>query len=222
MSGRIIAVGDIHGCDTAFDRLLEMINLTPRDTLVVLGDVIDRGPGTRQVVDRLLELRGFCTLECIMGNHEEIFLNARVGGAWSESWLEFGGREMLDSYDGTIDSIPEEHIAFLEEMLPSYETETDLFVHAHVEPRVHLAQQKLRALRWDRYTGDEPPHYSKKRVICGHTAQRTGRPALHEGWLCLDTWVYGRGWLSALDTATNMLWQAKQSGEVREGEVLEG
>jgi serine/threonine protein phosphatase 1 len=61
-SGRLLAIGDIHGCQIAFDTLLEHLAITPSDTLVVLGDVIDRGPGTRQVIDRLLELRKRCRL----------------------------------------------------------------------------------------------------------------------------------------------------------------
>jgi len=58
--GRTLAIGDIHGSDYALDALLDLIAPTPDDTVVVLGDIVDRGPGSRQVIDRLLALRGTC------------------------------------------------------------------------------------------------------------------------------------------------------------------
>lgn len=97
-AGRLLAIGDIHGCHIAFDTLLEHLSILPTDTVVVLGDVIDRGPGTRQVIDRLLELRQQCRLVFLMGNHEEMFLGSLAVEGVRESWLGFGGWETLQSY----------------------------------------------------------------------------------------------------------------------------
>ena len=215
MSGRTIALGDIHGCDVALDTLLDKLAITPDDTLVILGDVIDRGPGSRAVIDRLIELQNACHLKCLMGNHEEIFFDARAGGEWSQSWLRFGGQEMLDSYGGDIDHVPDSHVEFLQDMLPYWESDQEIFVHANLEPEVALENQTPQWLRWERLTGNEPPHASGKRVVCGHTTQPSGYPAIAEGWLCIDTCVYGPGYLTALDTATNALYQARQDGTFR-------
>ena len=62
MSGRILAIGDIHGCATALDVLLQSIDLQHDDTLVTLGDYVDRGPDLRRVLDRLIALSGHTTL----------------------------------------------------------------------------------------------------------------------------------------------------------------
>src|SRR5438128_342790 len=76
MSGRTIAVGDVHGCKAALDALLAAIEPEPADTLVTLGDYVDRGPDSRGVLDRLIGLAGRCRLVPLMGNHEEALLDA--------------------------------------------------------------------------------------------------------------------------------------------------
>ncbi len=71
-------------------------------------------------------------------------------------------------------------------------------------------------LRWKHIGGTEPPHPSGKRVICGHTAQRDGMPLVFDGWVCIDTYAHGGGWLSALDVEIDQIYQASQSGAVRD------
>ena len=141
MSGRILAIGDIHGCNTALDTLLGQINVQPEDTVVLLGDIVDRGPGTRQVIERLLELQQQCNLHFIRGNHEEMLLGVLDGTIDDSRWLLFGGREVLDSYDGTTDDIPATHVEFLRSSVDYHETTTDIFVHANLEPGVPLPEQ---------------------------------------------------------------------------------
>jgi serine/threonine protein phosphatase 1 len=215
--GRVLAFGDIHGCDIAFDALLEVVQPTAEDTLVVLGDVVDRGPGTRQVVERLLELKDRCRLVFLMGNHEEMMLDAFQSGEWAGAWLGFGGRETLDSYGGTFENIPPEHLEFLAAGLTYFETETDIFIHASLDPDKPLEEQSPQTLRWDRITGFERPHLSGKRVICGHSTQPSGMPLILDGWICIDTCVYGPGFLTCLDTHSNELYQTSQEGALRTG-----
>jgi serine/threonine protein phosphatase 1 len=71
-------------------------------------------------------------------------------------------------------------------------------------------------LLWEKF-GDPPPHISGKTMICGHTPQKSGRPKSVGHAVCLDTWVYGDGWLTCLDVERGNYWQANQRGEVREG-----
>jgi serine/threonine protein phosphatase 1 len=218
--GRTIAIGDIHGCHIALNVLLNHLEITSEDTVVVLGDVVDRGPGTKQAIDRLLQLQNECRLVFILGNHEEMFFDAMAGGGWRKSWSEFGGKATLDSYGGEFDDIPPEHVEFLKSGLDYFETETDIFVHASLEPDVPLAEQSPDFLRWRKLTGDEQPHRSGKRVICGHTPIASGLPAVLPGWVDLDTWAYHGLYLTALEVGSDRVFQSQQSGAFRGGLTL--
>lgn len=220
MPGRTFAIGDIHGCHVALDVLLEKLEITGDDTVVLLGDLVDRGPGTRQVLERVLDLQQSCELVLIEGNHEEMLLDAYDDKGWIDSWLQFGGKEVFDSYGGGFDAIPAEHIQFLRAGVDYYETATDIFVHATLEPGVPLEEQRREFLRWNKLTGLETPHPSGKRVICGHTPITTGLPAVFPGWVCLDTWAYSGMYLTALDVETDEFFQAQQTGAYRGGLTL--
>ena len=219
-SGRTIAIGDIHGCDVALQVLLSELKLTADDMLVVLGDVVDRGPGTRQVIEQLIQLQQTCRLVFIMGNHEEMMLDVIGGGDWAAGWIQYGGYAALESYGGALDQVPAEHVEFLKSACDYFETDSEIFVHATLDPAVPLSEQTPDCLRWNKLTGLETPHPSGKRVICGHTPVATGLPAVLPGWVCLDTWAYNGLYLTALDVATNELYQAQQSGTFRGGITL--
>jgi serine/threonine protein phosphatase 1 len=215
MRGRTIAIGDIHGCDAALEVMLRALAPTADDTVVVLGDVVDRGPDTRACIDRLLNLRDHCRVIHLMGNHEEMTLDALAGGGWSQAWPRYGGNEMLASYGGTFESIPPEHLEFIKSGLDYCETEDTIFAHAAIRPDLPLDRQTAHYLRWNRLTGREQPHISGRRIICGHTAQPEGRPVVFDGWVCLDTCAYcPRGVLSALEVESDNLYQASQAGEL--------
>ena len=217
VSGRTFAIGDIHGCHIALEVLLAHIEPTAADTIVVLGDVVDRGPGSKQAVDQLLQLQQTCKLVFIMGNHEEMMLEAVAGGPADQDWLVFGGRETMESYGNRYDLIPQTHLEFLQAGINFWETDSDIFIHANLEPGVELPEQTAEWLRWTRLTGFEYPHPSGKRVLCGHSTQRSGLPLIDDGWVCLDTWVYGDGWLTCLDVDNDVLHQTRQDGSLRHG-----
>src|SRR5215218_3872950 len=113
---RIIAIGDIHGCSAALDALIDAIRPRPEDTIVTLGDYIDRGPDSRGVLDRLIDLGRRCRLVPLLGNHDQMLLNVRLGKAPINWLLAFGGTTTLDSYGPGRDLslIPDEHYEFLE------------------------------------------------------------------------------------------------------------
>ena len=221
MSGRVLAIGDIHGCDVALDVLLGEVQPVAADTLVVLGDVVDRGPGSRQVIDRLMELQQMCRLIYLMGNHEEMMLDAIDTGDRRDDWLLFGGKETIESYGSGAQDVPPAHLDFLRSGLDYWETDEEIFVHGSLEPDVPLDQQSTDTLHWQRLTGDEPPFFSGKRVICGHTSQQSGLPWVFDGWACIDTCVYGDGYLTCLDVETNLIFQSDQTGAFRGGVKLE-
>ena len=214
MSSRTIAIGDIHGCDVALDILLEELAPSEDDQIIVVGDVIDRGPNTRGCIDRLLQLREKCRLVHLMGNHEEMFLDAISGGEWTEAWRQYGGEAMLASYGGNVDDIPQRHMDFIKSGKDYYETDAVIFCHAAINPAWPMDRQTGHYLRWNRLTGNEAPHESGKPIICGHTAQRDARPLIFPGWVCIDTCAYSmRGVLSALVLEEQNIYQATQWGK---------
>src|SRR5437870_3329448 len=95
---RTLAIGDIHGCLRAFDLLLATVCPEPDDLLVTLGDYVDRGPDSKGVLERLIDLQGRCRLVALMGNHDIMMVQARDDPQAFRNWLECGGKQTLESY----------------------------------------------------------------------------------------------------------------------------
>jgi serine/threonine protein phosphatase 1 len=218
MPSRVIAIGDIHGCIHALDGLLEWITPSPEDVLVPLGDFVDRGEHSRQVVDRLMELRELTQLYPLMGNHEEMILASRGSKLEFRAWLSFGGVRTLDSYGfgGGLEMVPEEHWAFFESCLDYHETDEAIFVHANYIEDLPLEQQPPRTLRWESLQERLPgPHISGKPVIVGHTAQLS-HEVLDMGYLQgIDTSCVHGGWLTGIDVISGQIWQVDKNGHRR-------
>ena len=212
---RILAIGDIHGCATALEHLLHFICPTAQDTLVLLGDIVDCGPDAKRTIDQLLQISAATKTILILGNHEEMMRGAISGTSLLHTWLDHGGRETLASYGGSIDNIPASHLRFILTAQPWWETETEIFVHANLERNVSPRNQSREYLRWKHLAGSESLHHSGKRVICGHTPQKDGVPLILDGWVCLDTFAVGGGYLSCLDVASNWVYQASETGNTR-------
>ena len=216
MTGRILAIGDVHGCHRALVTLLGVVAPTSTDTVVFLGDAVDRGPSSKRVVDHILSLRDTCKVVFITGNHEEMMRDTISGRGLVNQWLQVGGQATLDSYGGTLEKVSSEHIRFLVSGSAFWESESDIFVHACVESDVSLSNQTGEFLRWKHISGMESPHVSGKRVVCGHTSQTDGVPLVFDGWVCIDTFPHGGKWLTCLDCETDHVVQASQDAEVRE------
>ncbi len=215
--GRIITIGDIHGCSTALKTLIEAIQPTTLDTLVFLGDYIDRGPDSKVVIERVIALAEHCQVVPILGNHEEMLLAALEGKDNLRYWLKFGGKETLGSYSAGEDMamIPAEHVRFIKRCRNYYETVTHFFVHAYYDPDRPLHEQLWNGLRWLSLPRNPVPHCSGKVAIVGHTPQKSGE-VLDLGCVkCIDTFCHGGGWLTALEVNTGQVWQASQQGELR-------
>ena len=98
MTNRLFANGDIHGCNVALRALIEAIDWKAEDTVVVLGDVIDWGPDSRDCVRQLIDLSGRCQFVMVRGDHEEMLFAALESQSELRDWLNFGGKEPLKSY----------------------------------------------------------------------------------------------------------------------------
>ena len=217
---RTIAIGDIHGCLAPLAALLGFLKPVPEDHLIFLGDYIDRGPSSKGVIQRLIELRGVLDVSCIMGNHEEMMLNARTLADTRRDWLRNGGDAALRSYGGargTLADVPPRHWQFLENDLVAYvETDTHLFVHASVHPDAPMHEQPPYMLRWERFDHVTRRHKSRKTLVCGHTPQPEGRPGNKGFAVCLDTHAFRGGPLSCLVLPGNRIVQASPEGEISE------
>ena len=216
MPSRTIAIGDIHGCSRALRAIMEAIQPAADDTLVLLGDYVDRGPDSRGVLDFVLDLERVCRIVPLLGNHELMLLDALQNLSVIGPWLECGGDATVRSYDGQLSNIPREHLAFLGRCKRYYEAPTHFFVHANYAADMPLDEQPDFLLFWEHLNFHIPaPHINGKHAIVGHTAQKTGEILDLGHVVCLDTYCHGGGWLSAMDVETGQFWQADRHGGVR-------
>ena len=218
--GRLLAVGDIHGCAEELSALLREVDPSERDTIVFLGDYVDRGDGSREVIDQLLELRtsNRCRTIFLRGNHEDMFLDfLGEDGSHGDVFLFNGGRATLASYgvrpgaklSDVLAALPPAHLTFLRELTFSHVVEPFLFVHAGISPLRALADQQREDLLWIRDEFIRNRHRLKQTVVFGHTPQR--EVFWHLPYkVGLDTGcVYGNR-LSCLDFTSRVLLQAER------------
>jgi Calcineurin-like phosphoesterase len=198
MSRKIFAVGDIHGC---YDKLAAMMNILPwrkdeGDLLLFIGDYIDRGPKSREVVEFLVRLRqqggDFVFLK---GNHEKMLLDYYIQQKDQMLYVANGGAETIASYvEGGIGRkafvLPEDHLEFFLSLRLYHETEDYIFVHAGLRDSVPLQEQAEEDLLWIREEFIYSAYDWNKRVIFGHTALEI--PFVTPGKIGIDTGaVYG-------------------------------
>lgn len=223
-AGRLVCIGDVHGCVEELEVLLADLAPAAADRLVFLGDYIDRGAASRATLDLLVDLRARLPRTVFLrGNHEEMLLAyVGLGGDGADVFLRAGGVATLASYDvevrgrsapsrdDVLARIPPAHLAFLCEGLVLHHAEgAFLFVHAGVRPGVGLAQQEARDLLWIREEFLSAEHGFPQTVVFGHTPLRDvwfqGRRKIG-----LDTGcVYG-GRLSAIDLTEGVLHQVRR------------
>ena len=215
---RVYAIGDVHGCLDELNRVLEAIDQDVgshrgKSQLVFLGDLVDRGPQSAEVIERILG-GGLPTdsSAVIMGNHEQAMLECYHGGvATYGSWLQFGGIQTLESYGlnrqqmfapsfdlaaAMRKSIPPMHIQFLESLRDYVRVGDYAFVHAGIRPGIPLEEQSARDLRWIRreFLDDKGDHGVL--VVHGHSI--VPKIEFHTNRIALDTGCYLTGQLSAL------------------------
>jgi serine/threonine protein phosphatase 1 len=219
---RTLAIGDIHGCNAALVNLLKVVQPSREDRIIFLGDYIDRGPSSREVIETLLELQKSCSSIFLRGNHEVMILAARNDELQSNLWQSYGGLETLFSYGANykndLVSIPDAHWAFIEHTQRFFETDTHIFVHACLDPELDMKDQPDWLLFWE-FFDRLKPHESGKTVVCGHSPQRSGRIADTGFALCIDTGAAYGGWLTCLDVNSGNFWQTKEAGATQEGNL---
>lgn len=197
--GNIFAVGDIHGCLRPLEDLLDKLPIDwEEDYLVFLGDYIDRGPDSRLVLETIMALKEAHPerVICLLGNHEWMLLRY-LRGYDQELYLLNGGDVTLAQFlrDGIVE-VPPKHISFLRSLLPYWETERYIFVHAGLRPGIPLTKQRLEDLLFIRGEFIHSDYDWGKMVIFAHTP--FSRPLVAPNKIGIDTGcVYG-GELTAL------------------------
>jgi len=174
---KLYVIGDIHGCHEPLTQLLAKISPDPRrDRVIFLGDYINRGPASQQVIAELIEFqRRYPRTIFLQGNHEEMFLRY-LHGQDDFPFLQVGGLTTLQSYgvitpdvEQTLRAVPESHRQFFLNLLPCWEEDGYVFVHAGIEQGRHLALQSPEWLYWadrDRFLRQDFP--GVKGVVFGH------------------------------------------------------
>ncbi|HVI99020.1 MAG TPA: metallophosphoesterase family protein [Sphingomonas sp.] len=225
---RVYAIGDVHG---RLDLLDDLIARIERDDAarpsahtdwVLLGDLVDRGPDSAGVIDRVIRLSNeYPNVRLLIGNHEEVFLGALDGDPESlKLFTRIGGRETIlsygigeDDYDrldwDTLSAriraaVPDHHVAFLRQAEDVIEIGDYAFVHAGIRPGVSLADQRATDLRWirDRFLGHEDDF--GKMIVHGHTI--TDEPQELPNRIGIDTGAFESGRLTALGLEGKSRW----------------
>ena len=197
----LFAIGDIHG---HFDKLMALMRYCREFAearsdrhaeFILLGDYVDRGPASRQVLEFLDSKPG--NLRCICGNHEDFMVGALDGGNALANWLSNGGGETLASYrEQFIRQIPASHLNLIASLPVYIDDGIRLFVHAGIDPGNPAARER-RTLLWTR---THPPETQllDRFLVHGHTPVPTAKPELKRNRLNLDT---GAGWGRRLSAA---------------------
>jgi serine/threonine protein phosphatase 1 len=218
MSARTIAIGDIHGCSEALRALIAAVDPQATDTVVTLGDYIDRGPDSQAVIEQMLELEKRSRVVPLLGNHELMLLDALQNPYAVGPWRDCGGDATLASYGGSLLNIPGSHLEFIRRCRRYYETDTHFFIHANDQYDVPLDEQPDYLAFWEHLFFCRPrPHDNGKIAIVGHTSQKSGEICNLGHVICLDTFCHGGGWLTGLEVASGKIWQADRSGTLRAG-----
>ncbi len=206
----IYAIGDIHGCLNSLERLIEKVNPSTEDTIIFLGDYIDRGPNSKGVVEFLIRFSSIYKNSIfIKGNHEWMmteFYKTRDPKDW-ELWEYNGARKTIESY-GDIEKIPQSHIEFLQKTKFFHVEGRYIFVHAGVKPYVKLEDQKDEDLLWirDEFIYSENP-IKDYTVVFGHTPMQ--KPLIKNDKIGIDTGcVYG-GYLTCIRIKDRKIFQVR-------------
>lgn len=225
---RIYAVGDLHGRLDLLEMLLgeirrdEACRPKARTLVIFLGDLVDRGPDSRGVIERLIRLREEGTeAKFLLGNHDEVFLKAASGDLKATRMLtRIGGRETILSYGISPEEyqscdfeeltkmlagkVPARHIEFLSSFDDYAEVGDYLFVHAGVRPGVAIAEQSLADLRWIRheFLGSKVSH--ERLVIHGHSI--SDEVDVRSNRIGIDTGAFASGRLTAIGLEGSDRW----------------
>jgi serine/threonine protein phosphatase 1 len=197
-------IPDIHGRLDLLDHGLAEIAARSKgenDTIITIGDYVDKGPASKGVIDRLLAgVGGGFALVALKGNHDAMMADALRDLSKMADWLAKGGDTALASYGGNPADVPPSHIHWLDHLQLFHADNHRLYVHAGVDPKVSLERQRLETLLWKRYPKGFSGGFGDLHVVHGHDNCPDG-PLLYDGRTNLDTlaWRTGRLTIGVFD-----------------------
>jgi serine/threonine protein phosphatase 1 len=216
LTSDIFAIGDIHGCAAELRKLLAMLPLTPASLIVFLGDYVDRGAHSREVIEIIIELQKTTEVVTLMGNHESMFMEflAAPHSAAAGRFIFNGGGTTLASYsDGNGSyTIPEHHSEFLGKLQLFYETDQYFFVHGGV-PEIPLEKISTKKhgsyLLWAREPFISSDYNWGKIIVHGHTPVRLAK--VEGNRINVDTGCVYNNKLTAIRLSDRKLFQVEKS-----------
>jgi serine/threonine protein phosphatase 1 len=211
----LFAIGDIHGCAPELHRLIAELPLTADSTIVFLGDMVDRGNYSREVIDTILDLSKKYKVVALCGNHEDMMIEflSQNKSPEAASFIMNGGSSTLASYSDDFGKyvIPEEHMRFLNELKLYYETEKFFFVHAGV-PEIPLSQLNPNFHRpvflWTRNPFISSSFDWGKVIVHGHTP--VDRPDIRPNRINIDTGCFYDGRLTAIEVHSGVIFSVEK------------
>jgi len=173
---KIFAIGDIHGCADELRQLLQKLPLSPDCRVVFMGDYIDRGENSREVIEIIKDLSNYYKVICLLGNHESMLLDFLEDPVSPDAgaFIYNGGTATLASYADRTGRyhIPQSHLDFYNSLLLTYETDQFFFVHAGV-PNISLTEldpkKHKQDLIWIREEFLNSSFKWEKIIVHGHT-----------------------------------------------------
>ena len=181
---RLIGISDIHGEYEKLKILLDMISPSQEDTIIFMGDYIDRGAKSKEVVDLVISMENICNCVYLMGSHEYALLNSKDDEYYNYLFWNYGGDATAKSYGG-YDNILKIHGKFFKSLKPYFLTDRYLFIHAGIRIGVSLEKQNLVDMVYIREEFFNKKHNFSQKIIFGHT--EFDKPQIWEDKICIDT-----------------------------------
>lgn len=220
MEKRILVMGDIHGELKFMEDLLKQANYDyQKDQLVLIGDYIDRGPKSKEVVSKVKELTANGAI-ALMGNHEKMMIDALTGDnaitGCIDHWYSNGGEKTVKSYKSFTSM--EEDIEFLKKLLYTYVTDNYIFVHGGIQENIPMDKQNKEFLIWARpedFEDYSAKSHGNRLLVCGHTPTQSlmgdsnyDKPIQIKDTIFIDTGSFFSGKLSLVELPSKSFWQS--------------
>ena len=181
---RLFGISDIHGELEKLCRVIEKVNPQKEDTIVFMGDYIDRGAKSKEVVQKIIDMKEVCNCVYLIGSHEYALLHADTDDYYHYLFWNYGGVQTVESY-GSFDNILKTHGEFFRSLKFYYINGRYLFVHAGLRDGIPIESQNEVDMVYIRREFYEKPHNFPYKIIFGHT--EFDKPLVQNDKICIDT-----------------------------------
>ena len=218
------AIGDLHGCYHSFEKLLSKIGLNNDDELFLIGDLVDRGPYSRQIIDKVFDLQNSgIRVEVLRGNHEEIMIKSMKSKAYFNHWKKWGGKETMESFEEKKPKdISKKYRKFLKSLPYFIELDDFVLVHASLNFEIPNFRDDLHSMLFSRTHSHDKKQIGRRIILHGHTplSKKDIKAQLDkskvkvinlDGGCVYQGMKNGKGYLFALDMNNMQFYSCKKS-----------